>query len=139
MNLIDQLAEARIQEAIQRDELRGLPGEGQPLRLEDDSAIPEELRAAYRLLKNAGFLPPELQLRREVREAEQLLQQLPESDRSPARARLEWLQMRLAASRRQPMNLLLEDQYRQRLLEKLARNPAPTEQRYVVARLLRVR
>ena len=129
MNLIDQLAEARIQEAIQRDELRGLPGEGQPLRLEDDSAIPEELRAAYRLLKNAGFLPPELQLRREVREAEQLLQQLPESDRSPARARLEWLQMRLAASRRQPMNLLLEDQYRHRLLEKLARNPAPTEQR----------
>jgi len=96
---------------------------------EDDSAIPEELRAAYRLLKNAGFLPPELQLRREVREAEQLLQQLPESDRSPDRARLEWLQMRLAASRRQPMNLLLEDQYRQHLLEKLARNPAPTGQR----------
>ena len=119
MNLIDQLAEARIQEAIQRGELRGLPGEGQPLRLEDDSAIPEELRAAYRLLKNAGFLPPELQLRREVREAEQLLQQLPESDRSPARARLEWLQMRLAASRRQPMNLLLEDQHRQQLLERL--------------------
>ena len=123
MNLIDQLAETRIQEAIQRGELRGLPGEGQPLRLEDDSAIPEELRAAYRLLKNAGFLPPELQLRREVREAEQLLQQLPESDRSPARARLEWLQMRLAASRRQPMNLLLEDQYRHRLLEKLATSP----------------
>lgn len=129
MNLIDQLAEARIQEAIQRGDLRGLPGEGQPLHLEDDSAIPEELRAAYRLLKNAGFLPPELQLRGEVREAEQLLQQLPESDRSPARARLEWLKMRLAASRRQPMNLLLEDQYRQRLLEKLARNPASTEQR----------
>ena len=129
MNLIDQLAEARIQEAIQRGELRGLPGEGQPLRLEDDSAIPEELRVAYRLLKNAGFLPPELQLHREVREAEQLLQQLPESERSPARARLEWLQIQLAASRRQPMNLLLEDQYRQRLLEKLARNPAPTRQR----------
>ena len=129
MNLIDQLAEACIHEAINRGELCGLPGEGQPLRLEDDSAIPEELRAAYRLLKNAGFLPSELQLRREVREAEQLLQQLPESDRSPARARLEWLQMRLAASRRQPMNLLLEDQYRQRLLEKLARNPAPTGQR----------
>jgi hypothetical protein len=27
-------------------------------------------------------------------------------------------ELRLAASRRQPMNLLLEDQYRQRLLEK---------------------
>ena len=119
MNLIDQIAEARIQEAIDQGELRNLPGEGQPLHLEDDSAIPEELRAAYRILKNAGFLPPELQWRRELREAEHLLQQLPESDRSRARARLELLQLRLAASRRQPMNLLLEDRYRQQLLERL--------------------
>lgn len=119
MNPIDQLAEARIQEAIDRGELRGLPGEGRPLQLDDDSAIPEELRAAYRLLKNAGFLPPELQLRKEVREAEHLLQQLPESERNHARARLELLQMRLAASRHQPINLLLEDRYRQQLLDRL--------------------
>jgi hypothetical protein len=119
MYLLDQIAEARIQEAIERGELRDLPGEGKPLQLEDDSTIPEELRVAYRLLKNAGFLPPELQLRKELREAEQLLQQLPESERSRARARLELLQLRLAASRRQPMNLLLEDRYRLRLLERL--------------------
>lgn len=119
MYLLDQIAEARIQEAIERGELRDLPGEGKPLQLEDDSTIPEELRVAYRLLKNAGFLPPELQLRKELREAEQLLQQLPESERSRARARLELLQLRLAASRRQPINLLLEDRYRLRLLERL--------------------
>jgi hypothetical protein len=125
MNLLDQITETRIQEAIERGELRGLAGEGKPLPLDDDSAIPEELRAAYRILKNAGFLPPELQLRKEVREAEQLLQQLPESERSRARARLELLQLRLAASRRQPINLLLEDHYRQRLLERLD----PTDRR----------
>ncbi|MDV7391935.1 hypothetical protein RZS08_11295, partial [Arthrospira platensis SPKY1] len=50
---------------------------------------------------------------------EQLLQQLPESERSRARVRLELLQSRLAASCRQPISLLLEDQYRRRLLEKL--------------------
>lgn len=77
------------------------------------------MRAAYRILKNAGFLPPELQLRKDAREAEQLLRQLPESERSRARARLELLQLRLLASRRQPLNLLLEDRYRQRLLERL--------------------
>jgi hypothetical protein len=119
MNLLNQIAETRIQEAIERGELRDLPGEGKPLQLDDDSAIPEELRLAYRILKNAGFLPPELQLRKEVREAEQLLQQLPEGERSRARARLELLQLRLAATRRQPINLLLEDRYRQRLLERL--------------------
>ena len=104
---------------MERGELRDLPGEGKPLSLDDDSAVSEELRVAYRVLKNAGFLPPELQLRKEVCEAEQLLQQLPESARSRARARLELLQLRLAASRRQPINLLLEDYYRQRLLERL--------------------
>ena len=119
MNPIDQIAETRIREAIERGELSGLPGEGRPLQLDDDSAIPEELRAAYRILKNAGFLPPELQLRKELREAEHLLQQLPEGERSRARVRLELLQLRLAANRRQPINLLLEDHYRQCLLERL--------------------
>ncbi len=119
MNPIDQIAETRIREAIERGELSCLPGEGKPLQLDDDSVIPEELRAAYRILKNAGFLPPELQVRKELREAEHLLQQLPEGERSRARVRLELLQLRLAANRRQPINLLLEDRYRQRLLERL--------------------
>lgn len=119
MNLLDQIAEARIQAAIDQGELRDLPGQGKPLQLDDDSAIPEELRVAYRILKNAGFLPPELQLRKEIRGAEQLLGQLPEGERCRARARLELLQLRLAASRRQPINLLLEDRYRERLLERL--------------------
>ncbi|HCK81274.1 MAG TPA: DUF1992 domain-containing protein [Candidatus Competibacter sp.] len=113
------IAEARIQNAIEGGELRGLSGEGKPLQLDDDSAVPEALRAAYRILKNAGFLPPELQLHKQVREAQQLLQQLPESERSRTGARLELLQLRLLANRRRPVNLLLEDRYRQRLLERL--------------------
>jgi len=123
MHLFDRIVEARIQEAIERGELRDLPGEGKPLQLDDNSAVPETLRAAYRLLKNAGYLPPELHLRKELREAEQLLHQLPEGERCRARVRLELLQLRLAASRRQPINLLLEDRYRERLLEKLDPRP----------------
>lgn len=119
MNPLDRIAESRIQEAIERGELRDLPGEGKPLQLDDDSAVPEALRAAYRILKNAGYLPPELQLRKDVRDAEQLLHQLPESEGCRARARLQLLQLQLAASRRQPINLLLEDRYRERLLERL--------------------
>ncbi len=118
MNLLDAIAEARIQEAIERGELRNLPGAGKPLQLDDDSAVPEELRTAYRLLKNAGYLPPELQLRQEVHEAEQLLRRLPPSERSRSYARLELLQLRLAASRRQPINLLLEERYQQQLLHR---------------------
>jgi hypothetical protein len=91
MNLLDQIVEARIQAAIERGELCNLPGAGKPLHLDNNAMVPEELRAAYRLLKNAGYLPPELQLRQDVHDAAQLLRQLPPDPRSRAYARLELL------------------------------------------------
>lgn len=66
MDALSHLAEARIREAIARGELDDLPGKGRPLDLEDLSRVPEELRAGYLLLKNAGFLPEELELRKET-------------------------------------------------------------------------
>jgi hypothetical protein len=47
--------EARIEEAMPRGEFDALPGADRPLVLDDDRLAPEELRAAYRVLKNAGF------------------------------------------------------------------------------------
>ena len=57
--MLDFLAERRIAEAVANGELDDLPGAGQPLELDDDALIPEELRLAYRILKNAGYVPPE--------------------------------------------------------------------------------
>ena len=59
-------AERRIQEAQKEGAFEHLPGEGRPLDLEDDSAVPQELRMAYKVLKNAGYLPPELADRKEI-------------------------------------------------------------------------
>ncbi len=64
--LIDQIAERRIQEAMEAGKLDDLPGKGKPLQLDDDSLVPEELRMAYRILKNAGYLPPELEDRKQA-------------------------------------------------------------------------
>jgi len=64
--LIDQMAERQIQTALEQGQLDRLPGQGQPLQLEDDSRVPEALRLGYRLLKNAGYLPPELEQRQEA-------------------------------------------------------------------------
>jgi Domain of unknown function (DUF1992) len=58
--MFDLIAERKIAEAISRGELANLPGEGRPLDLDDDALIPEELRLAYRILKNAGYIPPEV-------------------------------------------------------------------------------
>jgi len=48
------------------------------MNLEDDSHIPEELRLTYKILKNANCLPPELQLRKEIRQMEDMLDQIPD-------------------------------------------------------------
>ncbi|EOC1341839.1 DnaJ family domain-containing protein [Cronobacter dublinensis] len=66
MWLMDQWAERHILEAQQKGEFDNLPGSGEPLVLDDDSHLDPELRVGYRLLKNAGFLPPELEARREA-------------------------------------------------------------------------
>ncbi|HXF47069.1 MAG TPA: DnaJ family domain-containing protein [Burkholderiaceae bacterium] len=55
------IVERRIAEAIARGEFDHLPGAGKPLALDDDPLVPDELRVAYRILKNAGFVPPELE------------------------------------------------------------------------------
>src|SRR5262245_34147672 len=67
------LVEKVIQEAIARGELHGLPGEGRPLDLDDDALVPEELRLAYRILKNAGFVPPEVEALNEIAALERLV------------------------------------------------------------------
>ncbi|EHJ4142055.1 DUF1992 domain-containing protein [Escherichia fergusonii] len=66
MWLLDQWAERHITEAQAKGEFDNLPGIGEPLILDDDSHVPPDLRAGYRLLKNAGCLPPELEQRKEA-------------------------------------------------------------------------
>lgn len=80
MWLIDQWAEKHILDAQKKGEMDGLAGEGKPLSLDDDSAVPAGLRASYRLLKNAGYLPPELQQRKEALELADMLKSIADTD-----------------------------------------------------------
>lgn len=66
MWFLDQLAEQRIEQARDRGELSNLPGQGKPLPEEDMALVAQEERMAYRILKNAGYLPPELALHKEA-------------------------------------------------------------------------
>lgn len=66
MEAVALLAETKIRVAMTRGEFDDLPGEGRPLPLEDLSRVPAELRMGYKLLRNAGCLPPELEARKEV-------------------------------------------------------------------------
>lgn len=72
-NGFEKLIEARIKKAQEQGAFENLPGSGKPLPLEDDRHIPEDLRMAHKVLKNADCLPPEVQLRKEIRTTEDLL------------------------------------------------------------------
>jgi len=76
MWLIDAIAEKKIQQAVERGELSNLPGTGKPVPDDDLSMVPEHLRAGYRLLKNAGFLPPELHGAAQLKQAEDPLRRI---------------------------------------------------------------
>lgn len=71
--MFELIAERKIAEAIERGELDDLPGAGQPLELDDDALVPEELRLAYRILKNAGYAPAEVGALNEIAELERLV------------------------------------------------------------------
>ena len=115
MFIIDRLAEQKIAEAMARGELDDLPGQGAPLELGDDALVPEDLRAGYRLLKNAGYLPPDLQLHKQVREVESLLiQARSHEERDSLSKRLRYLLLQLGLSG--PDTPLLSDPfYREKL------------------------
>jgi hypothetical protein len=118
-----EIVESRIREAIERGDLDDLPGAGRRLELDDDAMVPPEMRAAYRILKNAGYLPEELALRREIADVEALLEELDgAAERRRARKRLGLLRTRLAA-RGGPRSLHVEGEYGRRILRRLSGKP----------------
>jgi hypothetical protein len=120
VDIIDQIVERRIAEAIDRGDFDELPGAGRPLELDDDRLVPEELRVAFRIMKNAGYVPEELRLFTEIRSAEQLLMHARhDEERVAASARLRVLLERMGSSRAVPLQA--QALYFQKLVERLAR------------------
>ena len=73
--MLEFIVERKIAEAIADGQFEDLPGAGKPLELDDDALVPEDLRTAYRILKNAGYVPPELEDIKEVARLEKLVLQ----------------------------------------------------------------
>jgi len=121
-NIIDKIAEERIREAIERGEFDDLPGKGQPLNLEDDSHLPTDLRLAYKILKNANCLPPELELRKEIRTTEALLAGIQDTqEKYKQMKKLNYLVMKLNMTRRGSIALEENQLYYERVVDKMAR------------------
>lgn len=108
MHIFPTIAEERIRAAQERGDFENLPGSGKPLVLVDDSAIPEDLRMAYKVLRNSGFLPPELADRKEISRVLDLLEGC--EDVRTVAAEMRRLDAILFRMRQRGRNILLEEQ-----------------------------
>lgn len=118
---LDSLVEARIERALERGELTDLPGQGRPLSLEDDTCVAPELRLAYRILKNAGYVPEEIEMRREIMGLAVLIDATDGAERTRAIARRDWLRAGLVLRGGTGTSLLEHQQYAERVARRLER------------------
>lgn len=120
-SVIQGIAERRILEAQERGDFDDLPGSGRPLNLEDDSAVPEELRMAYKILRNSGCLPPELADRKEINGLLDMLERcVDERERVRHMERLRYLVTRARTRHQRPFHLEEDDPYYDRILDRLS-------------------
>lgn len=94
----DAIIEAKIAEAQRAGAFDNLPGTGKPLDLDDDKLVPEDVRMAYRILKNAGFVPAEIEERKEIADLRKLIDATADHpERKRAIAKLAILEARIEA------------------------------------------
>jgi hypothetical protein len=116
----EKIVEERIRRAFEEGEFDDLEGRGEPLALADDSTVPEELRLAFKILKNADCLPPEVELRKDIERAEDLIAAMPDTvEKYRALKRLNFLIMKLNAIRRTSIGNEVPQRYAVRAVERL--------------------
>ena len=95
--LDDHIAQS-LRESQRSGELQSAPSWGKPLDLNDGFAqTPDELRMAFKALKDAGFVPPEVETMRQVAALREQVASNPNAPEAEAlRKRISELQQHLA-------------------------------------------
>ena len=114
------IIEERIRAAQKKGVFENLEGSGKPLNLEDDRHIPEDLRLAHKILKNADCLPPEIELKKEIACTEDLLSGMKDTaQKHRTLQKLNYLIMKLNAVRNTSIELEMPQRYSHKLVERL--------------------
>ncbi|MDI6890656.1 MAG: DUF1992 domain-containing protein [Thermodesulfovibrionales bacterium] len=123
MDIFTKIAERRIIEAIENGEFENLEGMGKPLIFEDEIWIPEDLRMTYRILKNAGCTPPELELRNEVINLSALINTIDDDKERLKKLRvLNFKLLKLNTMRKKPFNFEDFPEYEGKVIDRLIGN-----------------
>ncbi|MCP4670083.1 MAG: DUF1992 domain-containing protein [Desulfobacula sp.] len=116
------VVEKRIKKAQKEGFFDNLKGSKKPLKF-DDMNVPKDLRLAHKVLKNAGFLPPEIELKKKIASTEQLLEtaEIDSSERLTIQKRLNYLLTKLSTTRGdQTCSPMLSDVYRNSIIKKIS-------------------
>ena len=85
LRLLDDHIGRALAESERTGELRAAPSWGKPLHLGDGyEQTPAELRMGYKILKDAGVVPPEVELMREIESLRLRLEAAADGDAAPA-------------------------------------------------------
>lgn len=115
--IFKKIAEERIRRAMEEGLFDNLELKGKPVELKEDPFVPEDLRVVYKILKNAGFLPKEVELKKEISKLEELLDE-ETGDAYLKVKKLTALIFQLNQIRNRPVNLE-ESEYYYKLVEKV--------------------
>jgi len=117
----EKLIEQRINDAKQKGAFDNLPGTGKPLDLEENCNIHEDLRLAYKILKNADCIPPELEVRKEIKKTEDLLETMEDThEKYRILKRLNFLIMKLNTMRKGSVEFDVPQKYEPKLADALS-------------------
>lgn len=114
------IAEQKIQEAMKKGSLNSEKYKNKALPLEDDRFVPEDLKMSYKILKNSGYLPPEIEERKEVKKLEDLIAHTAdEHQRVKQMKKLSVLLMKIESRQGRPVNIAQQDAYYPKVVERV--------------------
>jgi len=116
----DKIVEERIKNAQKKGDFENLLGSGKPLNLDEDSCVAEDLRLAYKILKNADFVPPEIEIKNEIKKTEDLLAGMKDvKEKYRILKKLNFLILKLNAMRSSSINFDFPQQYVEKVVGRM--------------------
>ena len=122
------IADRKICEALEKGHLNIESWHNKPLPISNDNMIPGELRMAFKILKNAGYLPPEIETKKEIQQIEDLLATC-EDERIRVKQikKLNYLVLKLNTMKGDTANIEGQEEYYRKIVERISVNKSKTK------------
>lgn len=120
MDILSYIAEQKITQAMQEQDFNSPKWKNKPLPLDDDRFVPDDLKMAYKVMKMGGYLPPEIEERKEIKKLEDLIAATEdEHERLQQMKKLNVLLMKIDAKRTTSVNITSQQEYYRKVVERI--------------------